>query len=92
MSSNSPSGGMKEIVLSFSNLESLTHWWNLTSSSSTLLLFPRPVDSNNTWRKMSNISWSPQPTHFPTYFVIETQPEFWHAGEVNSHLDVAPDL
>lgn len=35
MSSNSPSGGMKEMVRSLSNLPSLTHWWNWQSSSST---------------------------------------------------------
>lgn len=40
MSSNSPSGGMKEIVRSFSKRDSRTHWWNFTSSSSTDLLFP----------------------------------------------------
>ena len=28
INSNSPSGGMKDIVLSESNLASLTHWWN----------------------------------------------------------------
>jgi hypothetical protein len=46
ISSNSPSGGMNEIVLSLSNLDNLTHWWNLTSSSSTALLFP-PVRKHN---------------------------------------------
>lgn len=40
MSSNSPSGGIKEIVLSFSKRERRTHWWNFTSSSSTDLLLP----------------------------------------------------
>ena len=40
ISSNSPSGGINEIVLSLSNLDSLTHWLNLTSSSSTALLLP----------------------------------------------------
>lgn len=40
MSSNSPSGGMKDIVRSFSKRDSRTHWWNFTSSSSTDLLFP----------------------------------------------------
>jgi hypothetical protein len=28
INSNSPSGGMKEIVLSESNLPNFTHWWN----------------------------------------------------------------
>ena len=79
------------MVLSFSNLESLTHWWNLTSSSSTLLLFPRPVDSNKTW-KMINISCSPNIYISSSHLVIETQPELRHAREVDSHLDVAPDL
>ena len=49
MSSNAPSGGMNEIVRSFSNLDSRTHWWNLTSSIS--IAFPRalrPVLSNMT--------------------------------------------
>lgn len=32
MSSNSPSGGMKLILLSESNLLSLTHWWKVQSS------------------------------------------------------------
>ena len=41
ISSNSPSGGIKEIVRSFSNLDKRTHWWNLTSSRSIPLLgFP----------------------------------------------------
>jgi hypothetical protein len=40
MSSNSPSGGMKEMVRSFSKRDSRTHWWNFTSSSSTDLLLP----------------------------------------------------
>lgn len=32
MSSNSPSGGMKLMLLSESNLLSLTHWWKVQSS------------------------------------------------------------
>lgn len=39
MSSLSPSGGMKEMVRSFSKRDRRTHWWNFTSSSSTVLLF-----------------------------------------------------
>lgn len=39
MSSNSPSGGMNEMVRSFSNRDRRTHWWNLTSSIS--IAFPR---------------------------------------------------
>lgn len=35
ISSNSPSGGIKLIVRSESNLPSLTHWWNWQSSNST---------------------------------------------------------
>ena len=49
MSSNSPSGGMKEMVRSLSKRDNRTHWWNLTSSISTAL--PRvflPVASNMT--------------------------------------------
>jgi hypothetical protein len=36
MSSNSPSGGMNDIVLSESNLPNFTHWWNWQSSKVTL--------------------------------------------------------
>lgn len=43
MSSNSPSGGIKEMVRSFSKRDSRTHWWNFTSSSSTDLLLPPGV-------------------------------------------------
>jgi len=43
MSSNSPSGGMNEIVLSVSNLASFTHWWNWQSSSVTLPAFALAV-------------------------------------------------
>merc|ERR1712159_601571 len=35
MSSNSPSGGMNEMVRSFSKRANRTHWWNLMSSKST---------------------------------------------------------
>ncbi len=38
MSSYSPSGGMKEIACSVSNLLSLTHWWNWQSSMAMELL------------------------------------------------------
>lgn len=39
---------MNEIVRSFSNLDRRTHWWNLTSSSSTaLLLLPVEPKFNN---------------------------------------------
>ena len=44
MSSNSPSGGMKEMVRSFSNLDNRTHWWNFTSSISIAL--PRAAAGN----------------------------------------------
>lgn len=36
MSSDSPSGGMKEIVRSFSKRDRRTHWWNFTSSIITV--------------------------------------------------------
>lgn len=39
MSSNSPSGGMKLMLCSVSNLLSLTHWWNWQSSIA-MELFP----------------------------------------------------
>jgi hypothetical protein len=40
ISSNSPSGGTKLTVFSALNLVRLTHWWNVTSSSS--IVFPLP--------------------------------------------------
>ncbi|KAH3664085.1 hypothetical protein OGAPHI_004799 [Ogataea philodendri] len=46
--SNSPSGGMKETILSASNLDNRTHWWNFTSSTSIPLdplAFPEPLAS-----------------------------------------------
>mmetsp|Transcript_60339 Transcript_60339/g.106851 ORF Transcript_60339/g.106851 Transcript_60339/m.106851 type:complete len:229 (+) Transcript_60339:636-1322(+) len=60
ISSNSPSGGMNEMVRSFSKRASRTHWWNLISSISTALPFDtprppvlRPVASNK------SLSFSP---------------------------------
>ena len=37
----------EQCTICTSNLESLTHWWNLTSSSSTALLLLLPVLSNS---------------------------------------------
>ena len=37
ISSNSPSGGMKLMLRSVSNLLSLTHWWNVQSSMAMLV-------------------------------------------------------
>lgn len=48
ISSNSPSGGINEMVLSLSNLDKRTHWWNFTSSRSTALLLP----PKNIWKKV----------------------------------------
>ena len=49
MRSNAPSGGMNEIVRSFSNRARRTHWWNFMSSRSTAFAFPpRPCASNST--------------------------------------------
>mmetsp|Transcript_20203 Transcript_20203/g.48210 ORF Transcript_20203/g.48210 Transcript_20203/m.48210 type:complete len:236 (-) Transcript_20203:555-1262(-) len=55
MSSNSPSGGMKLMVRSFSKRARRTHWWNLMSSISTALPLAavRPLDSK------SSLSLSP---------------------------------
>ena len=39
ISSNSPSGGMKEMLRSLSNLLNLTHWWNVQSSIAILFVF-----------------------------------------------------
>lgn len=49
INSNSPSGGMKDIVRSFSNLDRRTHWWNFTSSSSTDLLFDPAIKRQRWW-------------------------------------------
>ena len=48
ISSNSPSGGMKLMLLSDSNLLSLTHWWKVQSSMATLFfsLFPDLKDNH----------------------------------------------
>lgn len=54
ISSNSPSGGINEMVLSFSNLERRTHWLNFTSSSSTDLERVPARDTSHTytrWRR-----------------------------------------
>ncbi len=49
MRSKAPSGGMNEMVRSFSKRASRTHWWNFMSSRSTALFFPpRPCASNST--------------------------------------------
>mmetsp|Transcript_27381 Transcript_27381/g.74055 ORF Transcript_27381/g.74055 Transcript_27381/m.74055 type:complete len:220 (-) Transcript_27381:745-1404(-) len=54
MRSNAPSGGMKEMVRSFSKRASRTHWWNFTSSSSTVFCFcVRP------WFSKSTLSFRP---------------------------------
>lgn len=45
MSSNSPSGGTKDMECSVSNLESFTHWWNWQSSIA-ILVFPDLCDSS----------------------------------------------
>jgi len=52
INSNSPSGGINDIVLSESNLPSFTHWWNWQSSRFTLpalafaalLVWSRPLE------------------------------------------------
>ena len=79
------------MVRSFSNLESRTHWWNLTSSSSTLLLFPRPVDSNNTWRFV-RLTIETTGITIWSHLVIQSQPQLWHSWQVDSHLDYSNDL
>lgn len=48
MSSNSPSGGMKLMLLSESNLLSLTHWWKVQSSMAIDCL---PLKTQNTVRE-----------------------------------------
>lgn len=62
MSSNSPSGGMKEMVRSFSKRDSRTHWWNFTSSSSTDLLFPPMHSMGEAGRGYKSL---PMPTRHP---------------------------
>jgi hypothetical protein len=49
MRSKAPSGGMKEMVRSFSKRARRTHWWNLMSSRSTAFWrLLRPWASNST--------------------------------------------
>lgn len=62
MSSNSPSGGMKEMVRSFSKRDSRTHWWNFTSSSSTDLLFPPMQGRGEADRNYESL---PMPKRYP---------------------------
>lgn len=62
MSSNSPSGGMKEMVRSFSKRDSRTHWWNFTSSSSTDLLFPPMQGRGEAGRSYES---PPMPKRYP---------------------------
>lgn len=62
MSSNSPSGGMKEMVRSFSKRDSRTHWWNFTSSSSTDLLFPPMQGRDEAGRGLGSLHLEPAPT------------------------------
>ena len=59
MSSNSPSGGMKEIVRSFSKRARRTHWWNLMSSISTAFPFDRPGADRRPVASKSSLSLSP---------------------------------
>ena len=55
MRSKLPSGGMKEMVRSFSKRVSRTHWWNLMSSRSTDLFFvPRPWLSKSTCARQTS--------------------------------------
>ena len=53
INSNSPSGGMKLMLLSDSNLLSLTHWWKVQSSIATLFfsLFPDLKDNQNNYHQ-----------------------------------------
>jgi hypothetical protein len=89
MSSNSPSGGMNEMVLSFSNRDNRTHWWNLTSSIS--IAFPlaaadRSVGAPEHWRLRTS------PSALKHDLVVQTKPKFRHTREIAFHLDCTQDL
>lgn len=79
INSNSPSGGMKEIVRSFSNRDKRTHWWNLTSSIS--MAFPLAAACGTRVKQIP----SPQRKTLTASgalkhdFVVKTQPQLWHA-------------
>lgn len=74
------------------NLERRTHWWNFTSSSSTLLLLPLPVDSKSTLSlRPSRSSGIPERytliLMLPTISLRNTLPLelAWRVCEMNTH-------
>lgn len=107
MSSDSPSGGMKEIVLSLSKRDRRTHWWNFTSSIATVLpLSPEcnmKTSVNMTRRKLLDMLGSERWTRLKGGFertssegkqhaVIEAEPQFGHPREHRFQLDAAHDV
>lgn len=103
MSSDSPSGGMKEIVRSLSKRERRTHWWNFTSSITTV--FPLSPERNTNAgisagrggdgqrargrRGEHGTLTSRQGEEHP---VVEAEPQFGHPGEHGLQLDAAHDV
>jgi len=81
---------MNDIVRSFSNLESRTHWWNLTSSIS--IAFPRAAAMKQYIRDSTAAPESPSHTSARALkhdLVVQPEPQFRHAGQVALHLDSA---
>lgn len=107
MSSDSPSGGMKEIVLSLSKRDRRTHWWNFTSSIATVLpLSPEcniKTNVNMNSRRIIHMLGSARWTRLKRGFertssegkkhpVVEAEPQFGHPREHCFQLDTAHDV
>lgn len=104
MSSDSPSGGMKEIVRSLSKRERRTHWWNFTSSIITV--FPLSPEEHNMisgtnvhTTKAHRCRWmwlsaGGRRTSSETkqHSIVEAQPQFRHPREHGFQLDAAHDV
>jgi hypothetical protein len=100
MSSNSPSGGMKLIDLSESNLPRRTHWWNWQSSSSTALSdFGALPSLGNVRVTATAASW---PTRFrdrtnhspllQDQLVVQAELALWRSAQVRPHQDLTIDI
>lgn len=103
MSSDSPSGGMKEIVRSLSKRERRTHWWNFTSSIITV--FPLSPEHNmisGTNVKITkahrcrwmwlNAGCTRTSSETKKHSIVEAQPQFRHPREHGFQLDAAHDV
>lgn len=96
MSSDSPSGGMKEMVRSLSKRERRTHWWNFTSSITTV--FPlSPEDTGTQSVVLNRSAWevhvreAGEPTSGETkeHSIVEAQAQLRHPREHRLQLNAA---